>query len=328
MAKKYDISDSQLDQILEEVGTLAEQLAKSESKEKKCEMKKDEKPEDKPEEKPPMDGGSPAADGGEDTPPAPGEGAGEEVPPPADGAPATGEQPPEAGMEGQEGGEMSDEELQQIYGSMEPQDLERHYMIIRQVLQGHYSEGAGEGAPAPEAAAPAPAPAPEMGKGEMSGHANGGNAGGGVQAGGATHKFQSDPKVQKDEGGIGATKGGAPHKFQSDSKVQKSEADPEKAAMKAELESLKANVAGLVTALEKSFKPKQKAITGLEYVSKSEVQEIQPSNLSKEDKKAKLTEIVKSEQKRLSVEDRSAINRFFLYGEEDSKIDKIISGGK
>ena len=327
MGKKYDISDSQLDQILEEVGTLAEELAKSESKEKKCEMKKDEKPEDKPEDGAAPEGDAgPAGDAGAEAPPAPAEG--EAPPPPTDGAPAAGEQPPEAGMEGQEGGEMSDEELQQIYGSMEPQDLERHYMIIRQILQGHYSEGAGEGAPAPEAAAPAPAPSPEMGKGEMSGHANGGNAGGGVQPGGATHKFQSDPKVQKDEGGIGATKGGAPHKFQSDSKVQKSEADPEKAAMRAELESLKGSVAGLVTALEKSFKPKQKAITGIEYISKSEVQEIQPSNLSKEAKKAKLSEIVKSEPQKLSSDDRHAINRFFLYGEEDSKIDKIISGGK
>ena len=37
-------------------------------------------------------------------------------------------------------GELSDEELHQIYGSMEPSDLERHYMIIRGMLRDSYAK--------------------------------------------------------------------------------------------------------------------------------------------------------------------------------------------
>ena len=37
-------------------------------------------------------------------------------------------------------GELSDEELHQIYSSMEPSDLERHYMIIRGMLRDSYAK--------------------------------------------------------------------------------------------------------------------------------------------------------------------------------------------
>jgi hypothetical protein len=51
------------------------------------------------------------------------------------------------GMEGEEalsqegeGQEISDEELHEIYESMEDQELERHYMVIRSLLQGAYQK--------------------------------------------------------------------------------------------------------------------------------------------------------------------------------------------
>lgn len=48
-------------------------------------------------------------------------------------------------QEGQAGaeGELSDEELQQIYGSMDPQELERHYMVLRGILRDQYQKAEG-----------------------------------------------------------------------------------------------------------------------------------------------------------------------------------------
>lgn len=65
---------------------------------------------------------------------------------------------------------LSDEELSQIYSSMAPEELERHYSIIRQALQSAYSQDQGQAAaapaaPAPDAQAAAPA-APGMEKSE------------------------------------------------------------------------------------------------------------------------------------------------------------------
>lgn len=298
MAKKVDINDAALDEILAQVGDMAEALAKSESK--KVDLKKDEgdkKPEDSKPEAPadaPADDASAAPSEGS----APAEGPGDGEAPAADAAPqgAPGEGDP-AGQ-----GPMSDEELQQIYGSMDPGDLERHYMVIRQILQGHYSDGQGqEAAPAPGAdAGGAPSPqAPAM-KAEMAGQKNGGGSGG----------------IPSAEGGV---------------QTKKSEASATEIALRAELDSMKGQMEHLVTALEKTFKPKQKAITGIEYISKSEIEKekIEPSKLSREEKKVKLTEIAKSEKKEtLSSEDRQAITRFFLDGEDSPRLDKIISGGK
>lgn len=84
-------------------------------------------------------------------------------------APAADEQ----ALQGEEAAPLSDEELAQIYGSMPPEELERHYSIIRQQLQSAYGQeqaAPAEAAPAAEQqAAPAPAaaaPAPEMQKSE------------------------------------------------------------------------------------------------------------------------------------------------------------------
>lgn len=88
---------------------------------------------------------------------------------PAMGAPGEQAVPQEGeqGLEGEQGGDapLSDDELHEIYASMDPAELERHFMIIRSLLQGAYGD-AGQGAPesagAPEGA-PAPA-APQAGQ--------------------------------------------------------------------------------------------------------------------------------------------------------------------
>lgn len=116
---------------------------------------------------------------------------GEEAPPVEDAAPAMdaapeaapAEQAPEVGNEAppvegeqaleQEGDQpLTDEELTQVYSAMEPEEIERHFMVIREILQGIYGdqgeeqmEGEGgapemDAAPAPEAS-PAGPPAME-----------------------------------------------------------------------------------------------------------------------------------------------------------------------
>jgi len=68
---------------------------------------------------------------------APQEGAPEQEAPAAEG------QPDEQALEGEGQGEeapLNDEELEQIYGGMDPQELERHYMIIRRHLEGAYAK--------------------------------------------------------------------------------------------------------------------------------------------------------------------------------------------
>jgi hypothetical protein len=85
---------------------------------------------------------------------------------------------PEAPVEGDEAiadeGDqpLTDEELTQVYSAMEPEEIERHFMIIREILQGIYGEQGeeqieGEQAPEQEAApemeqAPEQEAAPEM----------------------------------------------------------------------------------------------------------------------------------------------------------------------
>ena len=98
---------------------------------------------------------------------------GQAPPQDASAPPAEGEQA--LAEDGSEDQPLSDEELSQIYSSMPPEELERHYSVIRQALQA--SMGGEPGAapadqataqpPAPEAAAPAAgAMPPEMQKSE------------------------------------------------------------------------------------------------------------------------------------------------------------------
>ena len=160
MAKYF--TDVEIDDILVSVDNAIKNsstLAKSENKDalkKGFPVPSEEEGGDAPAmEAPP----TPEAGMGEEMPPEAGMGEemGQEAPPEAD---EEGEMPPEAGMEGEEGleeegegQELSDDELHGIYSSMAPEELERHYMIIRGLLRNEYqkAEMAEKGKKAPEA---------------------------------------------------------------------------------------------------------------------------------------------------------------------------------
>lgn len=152
------LSDQDIDEILATVERTLEQapnLAKST-------LRKDGQPEMEPSE--PEAGQEPAAPApemsAEPAAPAPSPEAAPEAP-----EAAPGEQGPDEALE-HEGQDqpLSDEELDQIYGSMPPEELERHYMAMRKFLeqQGGAEEPQAE-PPAPEApqAPEAPAMPPE-----------------------------------------------------------------------------------------------------------------------------------------------------------------------
>ena len=166
------LTDAEIDQIIVEVEqTLnkAEDLTKSK---KEGTLNKAIPPKEEPEAPappqeepaaPPPEAGSPEA-------PPPEDGS---APPEQESAPAASEAPAEEPpMDGQApaGGEealsedapLTDEELEQIYGSMAPEELERHYMVIRQHMQAAYAQQDPGQQPAPEAPAPEQAPPPEQ----------------------------------------------------------------------------------------------------------------------------------------------------------------------
>jgi hypothetical protein len=106
---------------------------------------------------PPMAGGDDAGPADDSTPPpsdsAPpsddgmgGDGSGEaagddDMAPPMGGDQGQGGEGEQAlEGEGQQGDELSDQELHQIYASMEPAELERHYMIVRSLLRDQYQK--------------------------------------------------------------------------------------------------------------------------------------------------------------------------------------------
>jgi hypothetical protein len=162
-AKKPAIqfSESEIDKLIADVDatlTKAEALAKSA-------LKKDDVPpqDDDQQDQPPAAPAAPAP--GPDAPPVDAAPAA-----PADGAPAAPEAPPQEGQpqgeqaigqEGQEDAPLSDDELQEIYSSMPPEELERHYGVIRQILQSAYaSQAPAPAAPGQEAQPPAAPAAP------------------------------------------------------------------------------------------------------------------------------------------------------------------------
>lgn len=88
----------------------------------------------------------------------------EQEQPPQEAAPEAQEAAPEQGEqelqeEGQEDQPLSDEELSQIYSSMAPEELERHFAVMRQVLGQAYAQDEQQAPPAeqtPEAQQQAP----------------------------------------------------------------------------------------------------------------------------------------------------------------------------
>lgn len=144
-------SDKEIAALLNEV---SETLAKSEKAMKKALPGMEQEPTQ--EEAPPVDA------------------APEQAPAPEMGEQAPTEQNDAPPMEGDEAiadegdAPLTDEELTQVYSAMEPEEIERHFMIIREILQGIYGEQGEEqvegeeAAPAPEMGGEEAAPAPQM----------------------------------------------------------------------------------------------------------------------------------------------------------------------
>lgn len=134
-------TDKDLDNL---IASIEESLDKAEVLTKSKALKKDQGEDEAMEEAPPAAAAAPDAQ--------------QEMP--SEGAPADeGEMPaeaaaPEEGMgegEGEEALEgegkdapLSDEELVQIYGSMQPDELERHFMVIQEILKHHAGEAEGQ----------------------------------------------------------------------------------------------------------------------------------------------------------------------------------------
>lgn len=144
-----------VDEAMVQAEALAKSYKKDEGMEKKDEgmkpeMKKEGMPEDKPKDEAPAPEAEAAPAPEAEAAPAPAEEGAPSDAPEAEAAPAEGEEAIE--HEGEEG-PISDDELKEIYGTMEPEELQRHFMIMREILRGSMEQGA-----APEAAPAAPAP--------------------------------------------------------------------------------------------------------------------------------------------------------------------------
>jgi hypothetical protein len=109
-----------------------------------------------------------------------------------------------------------------------------------------------------------------------------------------------------------------------DEEMSKSEKD-EFSRLKKDHNDLQKSFAKVVEAMEKAFAPTRKAVTGIEYVQKSEETQ-QQKPLSKAETIAVLNE--KAKDPTLSKSDRMAINDFILNGGSQDKIKTIIKGGK
>jgi hypothetical protein len=197
--------------------------------------------------------------------------------PPQEDEQPEGQPGQEQELEGESDAPLSDEELQQIYGSMDPQELERHFSIIRQALSQSYGDqGQDQAAPAPEApVAPqaAPAPAPE--------------------------ENQAPPDFEKSEKVIALEK---------------------KVAEQAQA------LEQITKAFEVLAKPTRKSITEIQVMEKGEITR-STKPMSKDEIR---TAYMKLPTSSLSKHERDAVNRFFLYGEGQQDIEKLINskGGK
>jgi hypothetical protein len=197
-------------------------------------------------------------------------------------APAEGDQA--LGQEGEDA-PLSDEELGQIYGSMAPDELERHYSIIRQQLQSAYAQDQGQQPAAdPAAQQQQAAPAPDA------------------------QQQSAAPAPQDDQ-------------------MMKSE----------DVNALKKQVADQAQALEqitKAFealaKPSRKSITDIQFMAKSEADAGQAGNGKAMTKEEIKTQAAKLNPANLSKSERDMINAFYLRGESQDEVQKLINskGGK
>lgn len=323
----FDVNDEKLDQILAELGNVAEGLAKSSA------LKKDaggppEAEEPEPSEAAPAPEApaapapeAPAAEGAEPPPAdaaAPGP---DDMPPQAEGAEgAAPEQEFEQEAAGEQGDELSPEEqqeLDEIYGGMSPQMLEQHYMIMKRHLMGHYDKAESQGAAQPAMQRPQHAPAAAMGKGEMPA---------------ISRPPQGGEQISRERalGGEGMAK----NEGSEDLKKALSEIETLKTANA----DIKAQYDGLVKANEKLVsaiegRVSRKAVTDLpDYIKKSAAE--QPptdTSMSREDMKKKVSALCKNEPHKLSKSQRDAVNAFFLDASDNDAaevVKEILKGGK
>jgi hypothetical protein len=261
-------------------------------------MKKDDMDPNKKDDKSPdaAPDAAPSADASSAAPAAQDQGApaADAAPAPSDSAPNGDPQgpPADAGQPGegdlQQQPEMSDEELHEIYGSMPHEELERHFMAIRSLLQDAYaqqdgSQAAGEAAPAPADPSQDPSQAPPamMGKDEKD----------------ASKKDESMDKAEK---------------------VKLEALEKSNSEMKHQIELLS-------KAVEAGFRPQRKSIEGIDYIRKGEGDAGTPAELSKSEITEKLGKV---EYGKLSKNDREAINTYMLYDDKSAKahVEKILGG--
>lgn len=212
--------------------------------------------------------------GDEAAPAAPAEEQGMEEAPAAPGEEA-GMPAEEQGMEGDQAlegddGELSDEELHQIYANMEPAELERHYMIIRSMLRDAYAK---------------------------------------------MEKSESKSNTSNEE----------------EDMAKNEELEKQVSELTKSNEEMKKSLEAAVKAMQIIAKPERKAVTSeVQVLGKTESDvatgakesDVDYSTLSKAEITEKLNEKVRDPK--LSKSDREAINGWFLRGEGQDQIFKIL----
>lgn len=261
--------------------------------------------------------GSGSPDLGSDAAPSPAAGGAPEAPA-AEGAPAP-EEPvadegmadedqgaPEMGEEGQPGqdemgGEqqledqhLSDEELQQVYSSMPPEELERHYMVIRGLLQQQYAKGEQD--------------------------PNGGQVSSGIK------KEEKASKEEMDK--CGEMSSPAMKKSEEAAVVKELE------GLKKSNQELQAGLEKALQAIKVLAQPTRKAITSeVQFIQKSEGMNTQPTqgkpafeSMSKSELTGHLNDLCKTDK--LSKAERDVINGFVLHSAGKEKVIDILRSKK
>ena len=217
---------------------------------------------------PEMDAQPPQADAGQED---------QQAAPAAEAAPQADEQQ----LENEAQQPISDEELQQIYASLDDQELERHYSIIRDQLSQRYSQD--DQSQQPPAQAPQEQPA--------------------QQEAAAPQASPEEDNMNKSESAVITA-------------LQKTVADQAQA------------IEMITKAFETIAKPQRKSVTNIQVMQKSEFENGGEKQLSKEEIREKASKLSKSGT--LNSDERSLINRFFLQGEGQDEVQKLINskGGK
>lgn len=225
----------------------------------------------------------------------------EESQAPAEEAPAE----PEHAEEAPEADDnISDEELIEIYQHMPPEERERHFMLLRHVMEQEMEQPQAEPEQAPEQPEEQPQAEAELPKSEMK-----------------EEEKEDEKKEEEKEDKEKAEKKEKP--------MKKSEDSEKLSSLEKENEELKKSLEKLVGVLDVAFKPVRKSVAGMEFIQKGEQPAPQAQVLSKSQKIEKLNELTKSQGSKLTKSDREAINDFVLRDGSEEKINQLLNlGGK